>query len=178
MEQRFAGLVPFERATGHFFYKSGSELSQLMQDLKYRRFRNLARYMGELMGSELMMTGFLSDIDVVIPIPMHFLKKAKRGYNQTEELAHGIARATGLTVDRSLRAKRPHLTQTSLSLDQRHNNLHDVFALRTLHSLNGKHILLLDDVCTTGATLTEAAHTIIAGTTDTKVSMLTLGVTF
>lgn len=178
MEQRFAGIVPFERATGHFFYKSGSELSQLMQDLKYRRFRNLARYMGELMGNELMMTGFLSDIDAVVPIPMHFLKKAFRGYNQTEEIAHGISRATGLRVDRSLRARRPHATQTALSIEGRQQNLKDVFTLRSNHTLDGKHILILDDVCTTGTTLIEAAQTILNATSAAKVSFLTLGVTF
>lgn len=178
MEQRFAGLVPFERATGHFFYRSGSEMSELMQDLKYRRFRNLARYMGELAASELMLTGFLSDIDVVVPIPMHFLKKARRGYNQTEEIALGIERASGIAVDRSLRARRPHGTQTALSVEGRRQNLKDVFALRTTHSLDGKHVLLLDDVCTTGTTLIEGATTLLGATKHTKVSFLALGVTF
>ena len=178
MEMRFAGIVPFERATGHFFYSSGSEISQLMQDLKYRRFRNFARFMGETVGKELGMTGFFSDIDIIIPIPMHFLKKAKRGYNQTEEIAFGLAQATGLPVDRSLRAIRPHVTQTSLSLEGRQKNLKDVFALRSNHNLDGKHILILDDVCTTGATLIEAAETLTKETHNIKVSMLTLGVTF
>lgn len=175
---RFAGIVPFERATGHFFYSSGSEISQLMQDLKYRRFRNFARFMGETVGNELNMTGFFSDIDAIIPIPMHFLKKARRGYNQTEEIAFGLAQATGLSVDRSLRAQRPHVTQTSLSLEGRQKNLKDVFALRTTHNLDGKHILLLDDVCTTGSTLAEAAATLHKNASGIRISMLTLGVTF
>ena len=178
MEMRFAGLIPFERATGHFFYSGGSELSQLMQDLKYRRFRNFARFMGEKVGEELAMTGFMSDIDVIVPIPMHFLKKAKRGYNQTEEIAAGVAKATGLRVDMSLRAQRPHRTQTALTTEARQENLKDVFALKSTHNLDGKHILLLDDVCTTGTTLTEAASTLLKGAKGVKVSMLTLGVTF
>ncbi|MDE6682523.1 MAG: ComF family protein, partial [Muribaculaceae bacterium] len=66
MEMRFAGLFPFERATGHFFYSSGSEVSQLIQYLKYRHFRNLARFMGETVGRELLSTGFFSDIDAIV----------------------------------------------------------------------------------------------------------------
>ncbi|MDE5790300.1 MAG: ComF family protein [Muribaculaceae bacterium] len=178
MEMRFAGLFPFERATGHFFYSSGSEVSQLIQDFKYRHFRGLARFMGETVGRELLSTGFFSDIDVIVPIPMHFLKKAQRGYNQTEEIAIGLSNAVGLPIELSLRARRSHVSQTSLSTQERKENLRDIFALRQHHSLDNKHVLLLDDVCTTGATLAEAVETIHRSCTGTRISMLTLGVTF
>lgn len=178
MEMRFAGLFPFERATGHFFYSPGSELSRLIQDFKYRHFRNLARFMGKIVGTELLLTGFLSDIDYIVPIPMHFIKKARRGYNQTEEIALGISIGTGIPVDTSLRASRPHRTQTSLSHAERRENIHDIFTLKNGNHLRNKHILLLDDVCTTGSTLTEAAETIHRLNIGIKISMLTLGVTF
>lgn len=178
MEMRFAGLFPFERATGHFFYSAGSEVSQLIQDLKYRHFRGLAEYMGEIVGNELLSTGFFSDIDVIVPIPMHFLKKARRGYNQTEEIAIGISKVVGLPILHSLRARRSHVSQTSLSTQERKENLRGIFAMRRQHTMNMKHVLLLDDVCTTGATLAEAAETIHREKIGAKVSMLTLGVTF
>lgn len=178
MEMRFAGCFPFRRAAGHFFYSSGSDLSQLMQDLKYRRFRQLARYLGEMMGNELSSSDFLSGVDLIVPIPMHFLKKARRGYNQTEEIAKGLSKATGIEIAKALRARRPHRTQTALSLDDRRKNLNNVFALLPGCDLHGKHILLLDDVCTTGATLIEAGCTISNSSPCTEISILTIGVTF
>ena len=66
MEQRFMGLFPFRQASGHFFYSRGSDLAILMHDLKYHRFRGLARYLGEVVGGELLTTGFLSDIDMIL----------------------------------------------------------------------------------------------------------------
>lgn len=98
MEQRFAGIFPFERGSGHFFYAGDSDLSALMHDLKYRHYKGLAEEMGKIVAQELITTPFLSDIDMILPIPMHFLKKARRGYNQTEEIAKGIHSITGIPV--------------------------------------------------------------------------------
>ncbi|MDE7412781.1 MAG: ComF family protein [Muribaculaceae bacterium] len=178
MENRFAGLFPFERAAALFFYRSGSEISELMQDLKYRHYKGLARYMGRIMGEELLLSDFLRDINVIVPVPMHFIKKSKRGYNQTEELALGMSEETGIPIKLALKAIRPHKSQTTLNLGQRRENLKNVFSIRPKHHLDGKHILLLDDVCTTGTTLTEAAETILKSNSHTKISLLTLGVTF
>lgn len=75
MEQRFAGIFPFERGSGHFFYAGDSDLSVLMHDLKYRHYKGLAEEMGKIVAQELITTPFLSDIDMILPIPMHFLKK-------------------------------------------------------------------------------------------------------
>ncbi len=178
MEQRFAGLFPFKHATGYFFYSSNSDLSILIQDLKYRQFRGLARQMGAIIARELMMTPFLSDIDYIIPVPLHVFKKARRGYNQTEEIAKGIAEITGIPVRLNLKAVRPHRTQTRLTAEQRLKNTSDVYKLAKPEELSGKHILLLDDVCTTGSTLTSAAKAILQTSPSIGISILTVGVTF
>lgn len=178
MEQRFMGQFPYRQATGHFFYSRGSELAVLMHDLKYHRFRGLARYMGEVVASELLPTGFLTDIDVVVPVPMHALKQARRGYNQTVEIARGLSQVTGIAVAQNLRAVRNHRTQTSMTLAQRLKNTEGVFGVRNAGELGGKGVLLLDDVCTTGATLSEAATTLTDACPDIELSLLTLGVTF
>ena len=180
MTDRFAGHFPFERASGHFCYSAGSELSELIQDLKYRRFRKLAVFLGKVIGTELLPTGFLSDIDLIIPIPIHYMKKARRGYNQTEELARGLSEATGIPAATPLRAIRPHRSQTALTPEQRTKNLSDVFSLsaKPTNPIEGRHILLLDDVCTTGSTLSAAASVILAASPSTRLSMLTAGVTF
>lgn len=178
MEQRFLGLFPFRQATGHFFYSRDSDLSVLMHDLKYHRFRGLARHLGSVVASELVTTGFLSGIDLIVPVPMHFMKKARRGYNQTEEIAYGIGSVSGIPVANALRAVRPHRTQTSLSLDQRLENTSGIFRLTDPGMVDGKEVLIIDDVCTTGATLSAAAEALLKDAPSAQVSLLTLGVTF
>ncbi len=178
MEDRFAGIVPLERATGHFFYSRGSELSELMQDLKYRHFPGLARELGRIAARELIPTAFFDGIDLLVPIPIHFIKRARRGYNQTEFIAEGVSEVAGIPVDTGLRAVRPHKTQTSLTLAERHHNTNGVFRLSSKSEYAGRGILLIDDVCTTGSTLIAAAEAIRSVSPTTRISMLTLGVTF
>ena len=178
MEQRFMGQFPYRQATGHFFYSRGSELAVLMHDLKYHRFPGLARYLGEVVATELLPTGFLSDIDVVVPVPMHPLKQARRGYNQTIEIARGISRVTSIEVAQNLRAGKSLRIHTSMTLEQRLKNTQGVFGVRRPDELDGKGVLLIDDVCTTGATLSAAATALTEACPNIELSLLTLGVTF
>lgn len=177
MEQRFAGLIPFERATGFLSYSRDSIVARIVHDFKYRRFRGLARRMGALMGTELYSTGFFSDIDVLIPIPMHFFKQAKRGYNPAEQLAIGLSAETGIPTMNNLKARRAHRTQTSLTLQERRENTANLFVIKDEEQLKGKHILLIDDICTTGSTLLAAAEVCHKYIPDCRISMLTFGVT-
>lgn len=178
MEQRFAGLVPYERCAGHFFYTPDSDMAVIMHDLKYHHFRGLARYMGQVLARELLNSGFLSDIDVLIPVPMHFIKQGLRGYNQSEQICLGLSSESGIPISTDLRAIRSHKTQTQLSHQERLDNIQGIFRLSHPERLQGKHILLVDDVCTTGATLTAASQAITTLLPDIRLSLLTLAVTF
>lgn len=178
MELRFDGLVNYRRATSLLFYAPHSDVAIVIQDFKYNKFRGLARYFGTLLAREFFSTSFFTDIDVIVPIPMHFFKQAQRGYNQVEEIARGLSEITGIRMDTSLKAVKPHRTQTALSHHQRINNLRGVFELKDPTPLQGCHILLIDDVCTTGSTLTEAAAAISAKLPSATFSLLTVGVTF
>lgn len=178
MEQRFAGLFPFQRASGHYFYSRDTHTATLIHDLKYRKFRGLARYLGQLMGEELYSTSFLSDSDIIVPIPMFFLKKALRGYNQTEEIALGLSAATGIPVVKALRAVRPHRSQTTLTGRQRRRNTEGIFRLDRPGEVRDKRIVLLDDVCTTGSTLISASRAILSAVPDAEITLLTVAVTF
>lgn len=178
MEMRFAGRFPFDRAAGHFFYTKDSSLASLIHDFKYRNFPSLARRLGNIMGTELKNIGFLNDIDVICPIPLHWTKRMRRGYNQTEYLALGISDATAIPVSEDLIVARMHTTQTHLDPIKRQQNTAGLFKLRNQGTYNGKHILILDDVCTTGATLTSAAEAILGAAPGAKISLLTLAVTF
>lgn len=178
MEARFAGLFPFERATGHFFYSRSDDMSRLMQDLKYRQFRGLGRYLGYVAGRELYPTGWLSDIDVLMPVPMHPLKQARRGYNPAMEIARGLATVCRVDISTDLKAVRRHRTQTSLTLAERRRNIEGLFRLDNASAYSGRHILIVDDVCTTGTTLAGAAETVLAVSPSARISLFSLGVTF
>lgn len=158
MEEKFAGIFPFERATGHFFYTRDSAISTLVQDMKYRHFPDIGNLLGSLAASDLFATGFFSEIDAIVPVPMHFFKQAIRGYNQTHHISAGISEAAGIPVVQALKASRPHRTQTSLSREERLSNTSRLFTAVDPEGIKGKHLLLVDDICTTGATLTAAAE--------------------
>lgn len=143
MEERFAGQFPFRKATGHFFYTRDSALSRLVQDMKYRNFPAIGEMLGALAGSELFTTGFFSDIDVIVPVPMHYFKQAVRGYNQTHHIARGLGEATSLPVEHALKSQRPHRTQTSLSREERLANTSDLFAVTDPGLIRGKTCCLL-----------------------------------
>lgn len=178
MEERLAGKAQFIKATGHFFYTRGSALSILIQDMKYRRFPGIGEMLGRIAGEELFASGFFADTDIILPVPMHFFKQARRGYNQTFHIAKGISEATGIPVSTALKASRPHKTQTSMTLQQRFDNTSGIFSLPDPSSLANKGILLIDDVCTTGSTLISAASAINKALPATSISILTIGVTF
>lgn len=178
MEQRFAGKFPFERATGLLFYSRDSALAQLIIAMKYKRFRGIGRMLGRLAASELYPSGFFQGIDYIMPVPMHFMKKARRGYNQAEEIANGLSEGTGIPMTTDLRAVRGHKTQTALSGQDRLSNISGLFRLNHTEVYENRHILLVDDICTTGATLTAAADTVVGAVSSASISMLTIGVTF
>lgn len=176
MEQRFAGQLPLNHACAPFFYSRDSSLASLFHDFKYRGFSKLAVRLGSEGTKILLPTGFFDSVDLILPIPLHWTKKWKRGYNQSEMIAKGISSATGIPVDTRLRARRPHRTQTSLSAEQRMLNTRGIFEIRDTSGLDGKHILLVDDVCTTGATLLSAGEAIAASVNNVRISIFTLGV--
>lgn len=178
MEERFAGHFPFVAATGHFFYSKDSSLATLIQDMKYRGFSSIGNYLGKLTAKELFTTGFLSDIDFAVPVPMHFLKKASRGYNQTDRIVKGISEETGIPFFDIMKMTRRRKTQTALSAKERIRNAEGLFKIKKGIDLSGKGILLVDDVCTTGSTLGSAAKTITDAFPDCRLYLLTIGVTF
>lgn len=178
MEQRFAGHFPFVSATGHFFYSRDSSISQLIQDMKYRNFPSIGNKLGNIAGKELYTTGFLNDIDFIVPVPMHFIKKALRGYNQVDYVAEGMGKETGITVLNALKMTRQRKTQTSLSRSQRLENAKNLFEVRKGIDLQGKGVLLVDDICTTGATMGAAATALTQAFPAIRLYLFALGVTF
>lgn len=176
MEQRFAGQLPLDHACAPFFYTRDSSLASLIHDFKYRGFSRLATTLGALGAETLKHSGLFDGIDILLPIPIHWTKRLKRGYNQSELIARGVSQTMDIPLGNHLVASRPHRTQTSLSAEQRIANTKDIFRIRRPLELEGKSIMLVDDICTTGATLLSAGEAVARAVPSARISIFTLGV--
>ena len=177
MAQLFWRLAPIEKAAALFYYHPHSETAQLVYRLKYNNRPDIGEDMGRVMANELQATDFFSDIDVLLPVPLASKRLRQRGYNQSEQLAIGISDITHLPiVTKALRRKHFQQSQTTLNRWQRQENVEDTFWLKDGSQLQDKHVLLIDDICTTGATLISCTNTLkdIEGI---RISVLTLGFT-
>lgn len=175
MAHMFWGRIPIERCGALFFYKGGSGASQLVYDLKYNDSPDTAEALGAMLATEYGAASFFDGIDVIVPVPLSRDRIRERGYNQSVEIARGISHVTGIAVDAGA-VGRMHFesSQTHKQRWDRNDNVAHVF--RTIHPerLSHRHILLVDDVATTGATLCACAKEIEkAG--DVTFSILTLG---
>lgn len=151
---RLAGRLPFEKAVAALNYQKESSVQSLFEAFKYHGNSDLAYYLGLVAAQRLMATGFFNDIDVLIPLPLHDKKLKKRGYNQAACIARGIASLSSLPVaEHVVQRLRATATQTRKNRWQRQESVKDVFSLVPQADLRGKHVLLIDDVLTTGASL-------------------------
>lgn len=176
IEKRFWGKVEIQKATSYFYYTKGSDYRKILYQLKYRNCKELGEVMGRYLGRELLSSDFFDTIDIIIPVPLHPKRKKSRGYNQSEWLAKGISNATGIPLNSTLLIRTSNnKTQTRKSVFERWINVQDIFKVTDPEKLEHKHILLVDDVLTTGATLQSCAITLSASK-DIKISILTLAI--
>ena len=174
VERMFWGKFPLERATSFFFYRKGSDFRQVLHQLKYGGQKEIGAIMGRYMASELQASDFFHGVDVIIPIPLHKKKQQIRGYNQSEWISRGITAVTGIPVDTEAIIRRKNTeTQTQKSALERWENVEGIFELHRSEHLAGKHILIVDDVLTTGAT-TVACASRLAEIEGVRISVLTL----
>ncbi len=177
MEQLFYGKtpMPIDKAAGYFWYEKSSPYSAIIHDIKYRHMPRMGMWLAYRAASG--MTDFFSDIDIIVPVPLHFTKLAQRGYNQSLYIARGIAQACGAQVVEALKATRSHSTQTRKGAYDRWKNIAGAYALApaAAHKLQDRHVLIVDDVVTTGSTL-EVCAAQVQTLPGVKVSLFTLAV--
>ncbi len=173
MAKLFWGRVMIENAASFFYFRKGSPYQHIIHEIKYHNQKKLGKDMGRWFGCELKNTPF-SDADIIVPVPIHYSKLKKRGYNQSELIADGLSEAINLPVEPKALIRTVNTdTQTRKSRYERWTNVEGIFKVISPHKLRGKHILLVDDVVTTGATLEACASAVLA-VENTKVSVLTL----
>ncbi|MBK7712665.1 MAG: ComF family protein [Bacteroidales bacterium] len=171
----FWGRCLVEKAAAFSFYARGSRIRNLIHKLKYSGVKEIGFELGRIYALSLKSSGFTSDIDVIIPVPLHPSKKRIRGFNQSEYIASGIADVTRLPVDLySLERIELSATQTNRSRYDRWTNVEGIFRVADLGPLRGKHILLVDDVITTGSTIESCVNELLK-VENVKVSAIAIG---
>jgi len=172
--QLFYGRVQIEYATSFFYFSKGSKYQSLLHSLKYKGMKELGEEIGKHFGIDLLQSPEFSSVEVIYPVPLHPSKEKKRGYNQSWWIASGLARQMQKELsDNNLKRVTATETQTRKSRFARWQNVEGIFELRDPEAFSGKHILLVDDVVTTGSTPEACAQTILSKT-NAKVSIATL----
>jgi ComF family protein len=175
IEKLFWGKIDIERACSLFFFRKGSDYRPMIHKLKYKGKYNIGLRLGEELGVHLANSPLYKDISMLVPVPLHPAKERARGYNQSELIASGISRIMNLPLNKKnlIRTKFTE-TQTRKRVAERWENVQSVFDVRDKSSFNGEHIMLVDDVITTGSTIGSCASTILSGCT-CKISIASIG---
>lgn len=171
---QFIGKINFNAAASFYYFSKGGKVQHLIHQFKYKGYRNLGLFIGEIYGTQLIKSELFSDIDIIIPIPLHPRKQLQRGYNQAEWFAKGLSLSIKADVD-TVTLKRIHASesQTHKTRFNRWENVQEIFTLSNGNHLAGKHILLVDDVITTGSTLEAAGH-ILMKIPDIRISVCSI----
>lgn len=201
IERAFWGKIPIVRANAYFHYKPHTAYARIITQLKYSNRPDFGIFIGRLMANDLLHTKFFNDIDRIIPVPLAKSRQIKRGYNQSELIAKGIQEVVSIPIDNtSIRRTTANMQQTQTHKLLRHENVKGIFELtqeclvkpdltplnilvptqetvqRTpYHPLENKHILLIDDIFTTGATLLSCSQ-VLATIPGIRISILCAGV--
>ena len=171
---RIYGKIPFEKVTAAYHYQKESKIQSALELIKYKGEKELAEMLASYAGTRLQTSGFFEGIDLIIPVPLHKEKEKKRGYNQSEWIAKGLSRASGIPYDtRHLKRMVKNTTQTNRNIWERWENAQGLFGLRNPEDLSGKHLLLVDDVLTSGSTLCASGEPLL-NTPETKLSFFAL----
>lgn len=177
MAKLFWKLLPIEKATAMFFYHSGDNQSKIIYDIKYYDRDDIGIKMGTYAAKEIIEDEFFDGIDVIVPVPLAKNRLRQRGYNQSEMIALGISDVTRIPVvaDAVIRDEFVK-SQTHLSPMERRENVDQIFHLEKAVRVKNKHVLIVDDVCTSGSTI-RALGTEICKAGNVKISVFVLGFT-
>lgn len=177
LEELFAGRFPFVRMASFAHFSKDGVVQKVIHELKYKNNPQLGIFMGELCGNELVSSKFIHNIDYLIPVPLHPNREKQRGYNQSLQIAKGISEQTAVPVlsDYLIRViDNPSQTKQQ-SKYERWSNTEGIFEIKEKDFLKEKHVLLIDDIITTGATVESCAKMLMKRNKDLSLSVYSFG---
>lgn len=152
--KQFWGRVPVHTAMALLYFQKSGKTQNLIHQLKYKGRKSIGIFLGIKIGERLLLSEAYQEIDFIVPVPLHYKKELSRGYNQSKLIAEGISKVIHVPVlNKVLTRKKPTGSQTRKDRYERSENLLQVFDTNRKYNISDKHILLVDDVVTTGATL-------------------------
>jgi len=173
--QMFWGRIPLQNASSFLFFQKGSRLQNIMHEFKYRNQKEIGYELGKLFGADLLGTNYIST-DLIIPVPLHISKYRKRGYNQSEWIAKGLSEILRIPFKvGDIERIKASDSQTRKARYERWENVENIFNIISPATFENKHIMIVDDILTTGATI-EACATAILNAPGVKISVATLAV--
>jgi ComF family protein len=170
----FWGRSQIECASAYLFFNKGNTVQQLVHSLKYKGRKDIGIWLGKQYGLNLMNTSPFNTVDYIVPVPLHPKKFIIRGFNQSEQFAFGLSFSMNLpVVTQVLFRQSKSETQTKKNRFLRWQNVEGIFAINDYQKFEGKHILLVDDVVTTGSTL-ESCIAALSGIAGIRISIATI----
>lgn len=162
-EMLFRDVPHVLSAAAFLFYDHDSTFRHAIHQLKYNERPEVARELACIAAEEFQADEFFAGVDVIMPVPLHPRRFRQRGYNQSEWIARGLSKVTGIPIDTShLFRTRNNPKQALLQSDRRADNVQDIFAVSHPEELYHRHILLVDDIITTGSTIRSCLQTMTA----------------
>lgn len=173
----FYGRLEIEDATALLLFQKKGIVQKLIHQLKYKGQQEIGNFLGKWVGAQLVESNYFNSIDMVIPVPLHKKKLRSRGYNQVEEFGKEIGTALNIPYINSVLLKKSFTgTQTIKSRLARWGNIEETFVLANPEIVRNRHVLIVDDLITTGATL-EACASILKEAGNVKISIATMAIT-
>lgn len=174
VERLLVGRIPVEHAIAPYLFSKGNTVQQIVHSMKFRGNDELCLLMGRQLGLTLLRSTHFDGVDLLVPVPLHWWRRLCRGYNQSESLCRGIAEVFPRPISTHNLVRHHATAQQSLQhADARSNNVEGAFSVRHPERFEGKHLLLVDDVLTTGATLT-ACYNALRPINGLRISVATL----
>lgn len=174
IEKLYWAQLPIERATSFFFYDT-QESRQTIYYMKYFNDPKVGEIIAKVMAEELKEVGFFDGIDMIIPVPLHQKRERDRGYNQCDFISEGISEVTGLPIRKDIvRRIVDNTSQTHILSSERKENVEDIFKLIQPEPIKNKHLLLVDDVITTGSTTISCGKE-LAKAEGVRISVISMG---
>ena len=175
--RKFSGKTKIENASAYYFYTKDSLVQNLIHKIKYKGFINASYEIGKNYGRELLTKENYRSVDIIIPVPLHKKKQRKRGYNQSEYFARGLGYSMDKEVNNNILFRVLETeTQTKKKIYERWLNVRSIFMIKNSYIIEGKHILLVDDVITSGSTICSCAEALLTvpGVTVSVVGIATV----